>query len=228
MENPNKLAGFSHLARPTRLLSSFLRFFFKLLYHQFACTYDLVACLVSLGAWQAWVQSVLPDLAGPRTLEIGFGPGHLLYNLQKKGVTAFGLDESPQMIRIARGRLSDLSSLPGLVRGTAESLPFASESMHQVAMTFPAEFVLKPASLIEIKRVLVKGGMAIVLPMAWITGRKPWERAAAWINLITGQAPAWDERVLIPLKNLGFEVTWTMVNLPSSRLLIVQLQKSAL
>ncbi len=59
-----------------RLLQSLLRFFFSLLYHQFAWTYDLVSATVSLGHWQEWVRASLPYLHG-RTLEIGYGPGHL-------------------------------------------------------------------------------------------------------------------------------------------------------
>jgi ubiquinone/menaquinone biosynthesis C-methylase UbiE len=54
---------------------------FHLLYHQFAFTYDAVAWFVSLGQWQAWGQAALKRVRGPRVLEIGHGPGHLLIAL---------------------------------------------------------------------------------------------------------------------------------------------------
>lgn len=227
MENLNSQGSFTRLALPKRVLIVLLRLFFYLLYHQFAWSYDLVAGIVSTGAWQSWVRSVLPYLKGPRTLEIGFGPGHLLPKLHQEGILVFGLDESSQMAHIARRRILAINQFPNLVRGRAEYLPFASESLNQVVMTFPAEFLLKQTTFSEIKRVLMSGGSTIVLPMAWITGRKPWERAAAWLNHITGQAPEWDESLLQPLKYLGFDITWKMVDFSSSRVLIVQLTKTS-
>ncbi|HEX9090162.1 MAG TPA: class I SAM-dependent methyltransferase [Anaerolineales bacterium] len=218
--------GRSHLPLSKHILVGFLRLFFKLLYHQFAWSYDWVASIVSLGAWQRWVCTVLPYLDGPRTLEIGFGPGHLLAALQHKGIAPFGLDESPQMTRIARRRLLGVDPHPGLVRGVAEHLPFATESLDQVVMTFPAEFIFHQMSLMEIKRVLAKNGKVVVLPVAWITGRKPWERFAAWVNHITGQAPEWNPRVLQPVKDLGFEVTSQVIDLGSSKVLLIQLTQS--
>ena len=216
----------THLPFSKRLLAKSLRLFFKLLYHQFAWSYDWVASIVSLGAWQRWISTVLPYLDGPRTLEIGFGPGHLLVGLQHKGIAPFGLDESPQMTRIARKRLMGMNPHPAIVRGAAETLPFATESLDQVVMTFPAEFVVHQASLTEIKRVLGKNGKVVVLPVAWITGRKPWERFAAWINHITGQAPEWDPIVLQPVKDLGFEVASQVIDLGSSKVLLILLTKS--
>ena len=60
------------------LIQRFMRFFFHLLYHPFAFTYDLVAATVSFGDWKNWVYSILPFINGTRILELGHGPGHLL------------------------------------------------------------------------------------------------------------------------------------------------------
>jgi len=226
MEKTNSVGGLPQLSLPKRLFLLFLRTFFKLLYHQFAWAYDGVTYLVSLGAWQKWVQSVLPYIDGPRTLEIGHGPGHLLIGLYQKGINAYGLDESPQMGQLAKRRVECLGLCPKLIRGDAQTLPFVDESIHQVVMTFPAEYILKPVTLSEIHRVLVNGGEALILPVAWITGRKPWERAAAWINWVTGEAPSWDERVLDPLKKTGFKVSWEMIDFPSSKIVLIHLVKS--
>jgi len=226
MEKTNSVAGLPPLSLPKRLFLIFLRTFFKLLYHQFAWTYDGVASIVSMGAWIKWVQSVLPFVDGPRTLEIGYGPGHLLVGLYQKGIKAYGLDESIQMGKLAKKRVERLGLLPNLIRGDAQTLPFANESFHQVLMTFPAEYILNSPTLSEIHRVLIKGGVALVLPVAWITGRKPWERVAAWVNRITGEAPAWDERVLDPLKRVGFEVSWEMINFSYSKIVLVHLLKA--
>ena len=226
MEKTNSVAGLPPLSLPKRLFLIFLRTFFKLLYHQFAWTYDGVASIVSMGAWIKWVQSVLPFVDGPRTLEIGYGPGHLLVGLYQKGIKAYGLDESIQMGKLAKKRVERLGLRPNLIRGDAQTLPFANESFHQVVITFPAEYILNSPTLSEIHRVLIKGGVALVIPVAWITGRKPWERVAAWVNRITGEAPAWDERVLDPLKRVGFEVSWEMINFSYSKIVLVHLLKA--
>jgi ubiquinone/menaquinone biosynthesis C-methylase UbiE len=90
-------------------VKTILRFFFKLLYHQFAFAYDLVAATVSLGRWKDWVMSILPFVEGPRVLEIGFGPGHLQRRLLQRGLIAVGIDESPQMARLAKRNLTGTS-----------------------------------------------------------------------------------------------------------------------
>ncbi len=225
MQNPANLGSRTPLSPGIRLLASFLRLFFKLLYHQLAWTYDWVAWIVSLGSWQKWVLSVVPYLEGPRTLEIGFGPGHLQEALSRKGITIFGLDESVQMGQTAQRRLIRLGFHPNLIRGDALAIPFAACSFHHVVMTFPSEYILNPVSLAEIHRVLTDGGTAIMLPLAWITGKKPLERTAAWINRITGEAPEWNEKSLEPLKNAGFTVSWEMIEFDSSKALLIRMDK---
>jgi ubiquinone/menaquinone biosynthesis C-methylase UbiE len=211
---------------PIRLLRFFLRTYFKLLYHQFSWTYDLVAWLVSSGNWQQWVQSVIPYIKDTPILEIGFGPGHLLVSLHQKNITVYGLDESQQMVHIAQRRLKDHGFSPYLVCGDAQTLPFTNESFHHVVMTFPAEFILNPATIREIRRILIQGGSALVVPVAWITGRKPWERLLAWVNRITGEAPDWDPKALEPLIELGFDVSAEMIDYSQSRVLLIRLIKA--
>lgn len=207
------------------IIAVILKQFFRLLYHQFAWAYDGVAWVVSIGAWQKWVNSVVPLVKGPKILEIGFGPGHLLTTLSSKGFITFGLDESQQMIKLASKRLKNLGFSRDLLQGEAQSLPLANESLHQVVMTFPAEYILNPATLVEIHRVLMKGGVAYILPFAWITGRTPWHRLAAWVNHITGEAPDWDERMLEPLENSGFKTSWEILEFNTSKALLIHLTK---
>lgn len=216
----------SSLSFPKRILIKLLRFFFKILYHQFAWTYDWVASIVSLGAWHSWVISVSPYVVGPKTLEIGFGPGHLQASLNQKGITTFGLDESEQMARITQRRLHKLGFPQRLARGDAIALPFANGCFNQVVMTFPAEYILNTDAFTEIQRVLPDGGSVILLPLAWITGRKPWERLVAWINHITGEAPDWDEKSLEPLRTVGYEVSWEKHEYKTSQTLIIRMIKT--
>ena len=92
-------------AKPVRAISKFLSLFFDLLYHQFAWSYDLVSNIVSIGMWEEWIKSVLPDLVGPQILELGHGPGHIQKSLLQEGKQIVGLDLSPQMGRISEKRM---------------------------------------------------------------------------------------------------------------------------
>jgi ubiquinone/menaquinone biosynthesis C-methylase UbiE len=225
MEKPDHQDPFTNRAKPNRVLAAALRIFFKLLYHQLAWAYDGVAWVVSLGAWQRWIRSVIPYVKGLKVLEIGFGPGHLLAELTQAGSVAFGLDESLQMTRLAQRNLSSISLSAHLVRGKAETIPLADESIQQVVLTFPAEYMLNPLTLREIHRVLIDGGSVHIIPFAWITGRSPVHRLAAWVNRITGEAPPWNESILEPLEKAGFKASWEMKDFRSSKAMLIHLAK---
>lgn len=221
-----------------------LRFFFKLLYHQFAFAYDLIAATVSVGRWKEWVMSILPLIEGRRVLEIGFGPGHLQRLLLSRNLFAVGIDESPQMAQLARLNLSRLPASnaetsaeahpspssaytqSNLTRGLAQALPFRDGSFDTVVATFPAEYITEEATLLEVKRCLSGGGRFIVLPVALQMGRGVLERAMSLLFRITHQAPA-DPIEMVKVKltepfiEAGFEVEVKELQVGSSLLLVI-------
>ena len=213
--------------RISRLLTWGLSAFFHALYHPLAWSYDGVAAIVSLGRWKAWVLSVLPDLPGPRVLEIGHGPGHLQIALANLSVTIFGIDESRQMGRMAQRRLRKRGARGLLVNGLAQSLPYADASFNQVVATFPTPFIIEKHTLEEIFRVLMPGGTLIVLPVAWITGSSPTEKLAASIFHLLGQAPDWDDINLQPFLQANFTATVERRKLPGSEILLVKAWKQS-
>ena len=73
-------------------------------------------------------------------------------------MAAFGLDESPQMVRQAGRRLRRLGQAVKLTRGMAMHLPFLEDTFESVVAIFPAEFIFEAQTLREIWRVLVPGG----------------------------------------------------------------------
>jgi ubiquinone/menaquinone biosynthesis C-methylase UbiE len=199
--------------------------FFNALYHPMAWTYDWVAAIVSLGKWKTWVMCVLPDLPGPIILELGHGPGHLQVALARRKITAFGLDQSRQMGRLAKRKLRSLYSQSRLVNGMAQDLPFRDQSFNQVVSTFPTPYIVEPNTLEEIFRVLVPGGTLIVVPTAWITGRSLGDRIAAIIFHLLGQAPEWKDSARQPFQEAGFTTTIERRTLPSSEILVIKAVK---
>ena len=207
------------------VINRILKTFFYLLYHRFAWAYDFVAASVSVGMWDEWVFSVLPDLEGPMVLELGHGPGHLQLALRKNSIQSFGLDQSREMSSLASQRLllAGYSSL--LVNGIAQHLPFSTSIFHQVVATFPTEFIVDHQTLEEVIRVLKPGGNLLMLPVARITGEGFVHRIASWLFYITGQTPEWDDRMLIPFQDVGFTARVEYTKMESSELILIRAEK---
>ncbi len=180
-----------------------------------------MAWVASLGRWKSWVVSVLPELADGRVLELGHGPGSLQLAMRNKGITAFGVDFSAQMGRIAASRLHVEKQEPMLARGAGQHLPFKSEGFDQLVATFPSEYILFPETLAEIRRVLRPRGSLVVLPIAWITGGNPLGRVAAWLFRVTGQAGQWTGLFGEAIRKAGFGVTEKRVKLKGSELILI-------
>lgn len=192
-----------------------MRFFFHLLYHPFAFTYDLVAWTVSFGRWQDWVFSVLPFIEGTRILELGHGPGHLQRLLLDRGLDPAAIDESTQMGRLARRRLGARQKL---TRGVTQALPYPNETFDSIVSTFPSEYIFDPRTLSEARRVLRNGGRLIVLP-----GALPRNKFLKWLYKVTGESPeaitdALIERFKQPFIQAGFQVQVHILELKSSQL----------
>jgi ubiquinone/menaquinone biosynthesis C-methylase UbiE len=202
----------------SNLMKRFMRFFYGLLYHPFAFTYDLVAAAVSFGHWNEWVKSVLPFLAGTRILELGHGPGHLQRILLDRGLFPVAIDESAQMGRLARRRLGQSQQL---TRGISQKLPYRDHSFDTVVATFPSEYIFDANTLSEVGRCLSDGGRFVVLPAAW-----PGHWFLRWLYRVTGESPAALNEALLtrigqPFRNAGFKTDLRVIEVKSGTVLII-------
>jgi ubiquinone/menaquinone biosynthesis C-methylase UbiE len=219
-------------------VKTILRVFFRLLYHQFAFTYDLVAATVSFNRWKDWVMSVIPFIEGKRVLEIGHGPGHLQRILLSRNLVTVGIDESAQMGHLAKRNLTRFSDSGtnnlskvndqhlayaqiNLTRGIAQQLPFPKESFDTIVATFPTEYITDPYTLAEVKRCLSNGGKLIVLPAAL-----PKNPFLDWLFKVTHQSPTEAIEVVTakfkePFVAAGFEAEVRVLDVKSGILLLV-------
>lgn len=93
------------------------------------------------------------DLTGRRVLEVGCGTGRFLAALAGRA-KAWGIDPSPEMLEVARGRVHGA----GLKLGSAEELPFKDAWFERAAMWLVVHLVDRPRAFAELRRVLAPGG----------------------------------------------------------------------
>ena len=141
------------------------------------------------------------------TLEVAIGTG---LNLQHypDAVRLTGLDLSPEMLAIARGRATSLKRPVDLREGDAQELPFANESFDTVLCTYSLCNVPDvERTIAEMKRVLKAGGRLILVdhirssvkPIFWI------QRFVEFFEVRT-EGEYETRRPLIEVKDAGFEI----------------------
>jgi len=204
------------------MLRRLLRFGFRLLYNEWAWTYDWVARFVSMGQWRSWQRAALTHLRDQRVLEIAHGTGNMLLDLSALGFRPIGLDMSRAMGRIATQKLRTRGLGVPLVRARVQSLPFADGAFPSLLATFPTDFIIAPETIAEVKRVLQPGGVLVFVPVAEITGPAWRDRLAEWLFRITGQSAAdWFAPLLTRYSAAGFTTRLERVTLPRSVVTLV-------
>ena len=139
--------------------------------------YDVMNDLMSLGLHRAWKRFTLETSGirpGARVLDLAGGTGDLARRFAER-VGASGMvvhsDINGAMLIEGRDRLIDSGVVLPTVQCNAESLPFASRSFDCVTIGFGLRNVTHPQrALAEMARVLVPGGIALVLEFSRVSG----------------------------------------------------------
>jgi demethylmenaquinone methyltransferase / 2-methoxy-6-polyprenyl-1,4-benzoquinol methylase len=123
-------------------------------------TYDRYAQLLSFGQdarWRSFLVGV--TVAGPAdtVLDVATGTGTVALELiRKKGCRVIGLDQSADMLAVARERVP---SQVELVHADADHLPFSDASFDALTFTYLLRYVDDPAvTVTELARVVRPGG----------------------------------------------------------------------
>ncbi len=184
-----------------------LRLAFRLLYREMAWSYDLVSHIFSRGHWRDCQRVALRYARGSQVLELAFGTGNLLLDWHAAGIRPWGVDLSPQMVRLAAGKLRARRLPLRLARARAQALPFASAAFDSVVSTFPAEFIMEQVTMAEVMRVLRPGGRWVVVVGVSLTGRDLLSRFLEGLYAVTGQRPTLPpvEKLALPA---GFTARW--------------------
>ena len=152
-----------------------------------ATRYDLMNDLMSAGlhrAWKRFAVEVSGVRRGQRVLDLAGGTGDLARRFaQRVGPSGMVVhtDVNNEMLRIGRDRLIDTGLFLPTVQCNAEALPFRDRSFDCVAIGFGLRNVTrKETALAEMRRVLVPGGVALVLEFSRVA--PPLTRAYDWYS----------------------------------------------
>lgn len=120
-------------------------------------SYDRVGAALSLGQdplWRRFLVSRLPRSG--RVLDVATGTGLVAAELIRRGFEVTGVDQSAEMLDVARRRFGDKVEL---VEASADSLPFANNTFDHLTFTYLLRYVVDPgATLAELARVVRAGG----------------------------------------------------------------------
>jgi ubiquinone/menaquinone biosynthesis C-methylase UbiE len=119
--------------------------------------------------WYQLVRERLGPVVGLRILEVACGRGGFVSELTRAGACVTGCDFSAAALRVGQGKLQHLDgndSVPALVQGDAQNLPFADSSFDVVVSCETIEHVPDPcAALREMHRVTrVAGRLFLTTP----------------------------------------------------------------
>jgi demethylmenaquinone methyltransferase/2-methoxy-6-polyprenyl-1,4-benzoquinol methylase len=126
-------------------------------------TYDRVGAVLSLGQDPRWRRFLVERLPadGGHVLDIATGTGLVAQGLLDRGFTVTALDQSPEMLEVARARLAGRATI---VAGHAEELPFETGSFDHLTVTYLLRYVDDPgATMRELARVVRPGGTLAML-----------------------------------------------------------------
>ncbi len=124
-------------------------------------SYDRVGAALSFGQDPLWRRFLVTRLPRPRgeqhVLDVATGTGLVAALLVDRGFRVTGLDQSPEMLAMARRRFGDRVEL---VEASAEELPFADGSFDHLTFTYLFRYVDDPGAILaELARVVRPGGV---------------------------------------------------------------------
>jgi demethylmenaquinone methyltransferase / 2-methoxy-6-polyprenyl-1,4-benzoquinol methylase len=162
-------------------------------------TYERYARLLSLGQdprWRRFLVSRVEAGPGDEVLDVATGTGAVARELlRQKGCAVVGVDQSPEMLAVAR---EQLPATIKLVEASAEHLPFEDASFDALTVTYLLRYVDDPAAtLAELARVVRSGGTVASLEFAVPAGlwRPLWRVYVGAVLPAAGRlvSPGWHE-----------------------------------
>jgi ubiquinone/menaquinone biosynthesis C-methylase UbiE len=147
--------------------------------------------------------------ANGRVLEVGVGSGLNFPLYDKRVDIVVGIDPSPRLLAIARGRAAEAGVRAEFLQGSAAAIPLADNTMDTVVMTWTLCSIPDPlAALREMRRVLKPHGQLLFVEH----GLSPESGIERWQHRLT---PIWchvaggchlDRKMDELIRSAGFDI----------------------
>jgi ubiquinone/menaquinone biosynthesis C-methylase UbiE len=143
---------------------------------QFDRTYTRIAgiydfAVKALPVWKSWLGKALPEIRGPKVLEVSFGTGYLLTRYADRFET-HGIDYNEKLLSVASDNLKKNGIAAELRAGNVGSLPYDDESFDCIVNTMA--FTAYPdgsKAMSEFHRVLKPGGRLVLVDIEYPADR---------------------------------------------------------
>ncbi len=134
-------------------------------YTAWAGVYD--AAVRRLPIWKTWLRHALPQITGPRVLEVSVGTGCLLTQYADQ-VDACAMDLNYRMLEITRRNLARTRGAARLLQANVELLPYRDGSFDSVVNTMAfSGYPDGRRALAEMARVLRSDGRLILVDVGY-------------------------------------------------------------
>lgn len=154
-----------------------------------ASSYDSVVRLATFGQDAVWKQEIMIAVGSRNSvLELACGTGILSSVLTDAGKSVVGIDLTFEYLRASRRYFQ-----AAIAQGTAEVLPYRSESFDAVASSYLAKYIDVKKVVDECWRVLRPGGVAVFHDFTYPSGimRGLWNAHFALLRLAGRLATSW-------------------------------------
>ena len=143
------------------------------------------------------------DPAGRRVLDLGCGTGRFAAALSERhGCPAVGVDPSPEMLAVARGREPAVE----WIEGRAEAIPLGDGAVERAFMQTVIHLVEdRAAAFAELRRVLESDGIAAIHTVDPAAAKRFWvaQLLPSWAAIDEARCPA-PEVLVAELRAAGF------------------------
>jgi demethylmenaquinone methyltransferase/2-methoxy-6-polyprenyl-1,4-benzoquinol methylase len=154
----------------------------KSMFNSIAHRYDLTNDVLSCGVHHLWRNYLLKKMHHSQsTIDLATGTGALIPYLLKKSARVVGVDFSDKMLAFAPAHITNDTRVT-LLCADALDLPFDSGNFDCATVAFGVRnFADLERGLIEIKRVVQKGGQILILEFGQIENR-PFRHVYNWYS----------------------------------------------
>ena len=144
-------------------------------YTRLARVYDVVVKVFPV--WRRWLGHALPEIRGPRVLEVSFGTGWLLTRYAGR-FRVDGVDLNEAMVSLARRNLARAGLEADLRQGDVEALPYPEATFDTVVSTMAFTGYPDGAkAAAELARVVKPGGRLVVIDVGYPRDGNRWGTA---------------------------------------------------